>query len=176
MKDLNFVWTLRMHNSDLCLKWLQNMTVAGCIIDLWRMRLRTSEIERQVNDIDMQNAVTDHSGIRNVVWNFTRLPMGEAYWGDGVSQNGWWWMMYPEHKSVLLMKDMMHKFCKPFQELVVAYEWMMNWTKACLSLDGKTQLVEWKKMAAPRSQYIALCRISFVNCFTTRSIWMVKRS
>lgn len=118
MKALRYVWVAGTYSSDTPVKRIQHMSVAECATLFWRNGLPAISMLKCVDYMGMLDAVSAPQGFRNVAKNVSRLLVDEVVYRDELSGNGRRWMMPPEQKSFVLMRDIVHKIYQPGQLLL----------------------------------------------------------
>lgn len=123
--------------------WLQHISVEECPAQLWRMVLPAPEIPVGVVYIGLEDAVSAHPGIANVVTSFPRLAVHEVVYGDSLSDIGQKWMVRPGQESALFKNYTMHKFFNPVQMLLDRFPGILSTAKSCLWLEKRRTLVQF---------------------------------
>lgn len=89
------------------------MSIAEGAIPFWRKGLTACDMLKCVDSMRGQDVLTAHVGFTNVVTTVSRRAVDEVVYGSELPENCGKWIGQPEQKSVLLVKDVVHKFFKP---------------------------------------------------------------
>lgn len=80
-------------------------------------------------------------GFSSVVKNLPRPAGDKVIYGNCLSKNGQMWVVRPEQKKVVLIKDVVHIFSKPLQLVLEAFAGKPYTAKLCQLLNKRRKCV-----------------------------------
>lgn len=145
VKVLYYVQAPSIYQSDPQVKRFQNMDDAECAIAFWRKGLPVGESLGLVDYMVGRDVPRACYELTSVASNVQRISAEEVDYGNDLTRNGGWQMLWPEQKSVAMMEVLVWKFSKLDDLVLDAIAGTLCTAKACILVDKPRKIMGCEK-------------------------------